>query len=195
MNKFQVSSDKRVLDFMSLQIANGKLPLSEGELSRVELNQKSHYIRHNVNGSGIVKLLETSDNYSVGTFSLDNAKLPDQNWFFIEGIRIAIGGSGVAPVAVADYSTVDSSFPAGLVNGHFILKQRSQELVNLPISEFVGEAATTGVNADNYVTINPMKMLVPQQIIEAQIELAASVAKTYAVSITLIGQQTELRIK
>jgi len=166
----------------------------------------SYYIRAIVTGaSGRLKIVGANTLQNTGITNLPNgATLPQYyNFCFSRiAVRYAVAASASAnAAAITGWSSVRSSMPAALGNGHLIVSSNRNTIVETPIADFTSVAAITGGGERDFDGGELEKPRFFLELIQIEVELDLATSQTipsaanntYAVEIMFQGVQARLK--
>lgn len=172
----------------------------------VSFDPISYYIRAIITaGAGTQDIVNSSNQQIAGITNIPNgAVLPQYYNFCFDriAVRYAVATSANAnAAAITGWSSVRSSMPAALGNGHLIVNSNSNKVLETPVSDFTSVAAITGGGERDYdggVLEKPRFFLelinINVQLKYAQSQVVPSAANnTYAVEIMFYGVQARLK--
>lgn len=158
------------------------------------------YIRKTISDlSGIQVIFDQRDNEVTGITNLHQAKLQKGVNMVVERILIGYGTDAAItdPKLIKAYDSVVSNFPAGLRNGHLIIKQDGS-IVQDPIPVCLcGSQADSQAGAgkfDSFQLQTPFVLEEQKQItIELDLPAASFGTNEHHVEIFLLGSKTRVR--
>lgn len=166
----------------------------------------SYYVRAIITGqSGRQQIVNNSLIQITGITNIPNGgSLPQFYNFCFDriAVRYAVANSANAnAAAITGWSSVRSSMPAALGNGHLIVTSNSNKILETPVSDFTSVAAITGGGERDYdggVLEKPRFFL---ELINIEVELAfasgqtvpSAANNTYAVEVMFYGVQARLK--
>ena len=183
-------------------------PVTMGVIGQggISFDPITYYIRAIITGSsGRQKILGQSTIQIDGITNFPNgATLPQFYNFCFDRIAIRYATTNTAnanAAAITGWSSIRSSMPAALGNGHLLLSSNKNTVVETPISDFTSVAAITGGGERDYdggVLEKPRFILelinFEAEIVYAQNQTVPSVANTtYAIEMCLHGVQARLK--
>lgn len=166
----------------------------------------SYYIRANITGaSGRLQIVNSSLVTVVGITNIpNNATLPQFYNFCFDriAVRYATTNSANANLAsITGWSSVRSSMPAALGNGHLVVYSNQNKIMETPVSDFTSVAAVTGGGEMDYDGGTMQKSRFFLELIGIEVELAfaqgqvvpSAANNTYAVEVMFYGTQARLK--
>lgn len=181
---------------------SGKLSsdtLSKYKSGKLRLVNADFYIAYQISSAsaGITIIMNESTTKATGITNIDKGRLPIGVNAAID--RILIGyvthASETDPKALANYDSVVSSWPAGLVNGYLHIKVDGQ-LVQDPIpTELCGSMADTQAGRGQYESYqlkNPIILPDDKQIsLELDLPVASFASNKHHVKVWMLGSKTK----
>ena len=116
--------------------ADGGVP----KVGQIGLQDKTIYINTFLGGStGIINLVDSNTKRLVGVTNLDGNKLNAGRDYIIDSIRFMNANGTAADIKGADYT---NGAIAQLKNAEFRISQGSNNLLDMPVSDIVGDIVT-----------------------------------------------------
>jgi hypothetical protein len=172
----------------------------------ISFDPVSYYVRAIITGqSGIQNVVDSSIIKYPGITNFPNGATLSQYYnmcFDRIAVRYAVAASASAnAAAITGWSSVRSSMPAALGNGHLVVLSNSNKVLDTPVSDFTSVAAITGGGERDYdggILEKPRFFLElignTVQIQYAQGQTVPSAANnTYGVEIMFYGVQARLK--
>lgn len=169
---------------LQAQIAEGKVKLDDQVL----------YVKKEISGGGIVKLLTGTTERVAGICSFDKNKLQTGRAFVFDAV--AINYKSDAASGKEGELAYDAAAPAALQNADFVISQNGVEVYRMPVRDL--HNIQTGQKAsDEYTQTRSLRLINDLHTIEMYIEFPENVslsnASKHYIYVRLAGQQTQAK--
>jgi hypothetical protein len=184
-----------VLSFLTVVLGSLSTQLqADVQGGKVKLDDQVLYVKKEISGGGIVKLLTGTTERVAGICSFDKNKLQPGRAFVFDAI--AINYKADAAAGKEGSLAYDSAAPAELQNADFVIVQNNIEVLRMPVRDV--HNIETGRNAkDEYTFTRSLRVLNDVHTVDMYIEFPEGVALSNAtkhyVYVRLAGLQTQAK--
>lgn len=184
-----------VLSFLTIVLGSLSTQLQDDvKNGKVKLDDQVLYVKKEISGGGIVKLLTGTTERVAGICSFDKNRLQPGRAFIFDAI--AINYKSDAAAGKEGSLAYDAAAPAELQNADFVIVQNNIEVFRMPVRDL--NNIETGQKAkDEYTFTRSLRMINDVHTVDMYIEFPEGVALSNAtkhyVYVRLAGLQTQAK--